>query len=32
MKKNSARWGKETKKNQALLSAVNDEFRKYWYK
>lgn len=32
MKKNSARWGKETKKNQTLLSAVNNEFRKYWYK
>lgn len=32
MKNNSNRWPKETKKNQALLSLVNDTFRKYWYK
>ena len=32
MKKNSARYHKESAKNQALLSAVNTEFRKYGYK
>lgn len=32
MKNNSARWKKETAKNQALLAAVNEAFRRYWYK
>lgn len=32
MKNNSARWKKETAKNQALLAAVNEAFRKYGYK
>ena len=32
MQKNSTRYGKETKKNQDLLSLVNTTFRKYWYK
>lgn len=32
MKNNSARYAKETKKNQNLLSLVNTTFRKYWYK
>lgn len=32
MKNNSARWKKETAKNQALLSAVNTAFRKYSFK
>lgn len=31
MKNNSARWKKETKKNQAMLKLVNDTFRKYGY-
>lgn len=32
MQKNSARWNKETKKNQDLLGLVNATFRKYGYK
>jgi hypothetical protein len=32
MKNNSARWKKETAKNQALLAAVNEAFRRYGYK
>ena len=32
MKNNSARYQKETAKNQALLTEVNTAFRRYWYK
>lgn len=32
MKNNSARYQKETAKNQALLAEVNAAFRRYWYK